>query len=200
MKLNKINLRIIQGQKKHRTNQGFLLIDVLVAILLTLLLTGISMGVVVMATAVKVRGDEISDATRWIQEDIEDIKIKANGIDAVDPNASTIQYKTPLSRCSPTGTGNGYANLLMNPASAIPAPSPAIKFLNGDLPAISASNTFTKTSSSGNRTYTLGRTSTINSVAPYNILEITYTVTRASGTEVSTSYTEIIPGASFYCK
>jgi type II secretory pathway pseudopilin PulG len=190
MKLNKINLRIIQGQRIHQTNQGFLLLDVLVAIFLTILLTGIAMGVVVMATAVKVRGDELSDATRWIQEDIEDIKIVANKLDAVDPNAATVQYST-LTRCTPTGTGDGYANLLMNP--------PSTTFLNGGT-TIAASNTFSKTSASGARIYSLVRTSTVKNVTPYNILEVTYNVTNASGTVVSTAYAEVIPGASFYCK
>lgn len=193
MKLNKINLRIIQGQKKHQTTQGFLLIEVMVAIVLTLLLTGIAMGVVVMATAVKVRGDELSDATRWIQEDIEDIKIVGNKLDAVDSNASPIQYNT-LTRCTSTGTSDGYANLLMTPPT-----TPVITFLNGGT-TISATDTFTKTSPSGSRTYSLVRTSVVKNVAPYNILAITYSVTKASGTIVSTAYTEVIPGASFYCK
>jgi type II secretory pathway pseudopilin PulG len=194
MKLNKIHLLMLQRKKKHQTAQGFLLIEVLVAILLTLVLTGIAMEVVVMATAVKVHGDELSDATQWIQEDIEDIKVKANGIDSVDPNITPIQYKTPLSRCSATGTGNGYANLLMTPPS-----TPAITFLNGGN-TIAASQTFTKTSSSGTRTYNLVRTATVSTAAPYNVLKLNYSVNKTSGTNISTFYAEVIPGASFYCK
>ncbi len=189
MKLNKIHLKIIQGQKNHQTAQGFLLIEVLVAIILTLVLTGISMGVVVMATAIKVRGDEISDATRWIQEDIEDIKVKANEIDAFDTTASPIEYRV-LTKCTNPTISNSYGSLLMSSSRA--------SSLNGAI--ITASDTYTKRSSAGSRTYDLVRTSAVKNAAPYNVLQITYTVNKSSGGEVSRSYAEIIPGASFYCK
>jgi hypothetical protein len=195
MNLNKIHLLMIQGKTKHYAAQGFILAEVLIAILLTLILTGISMGVVVMATAIKVRGDELSDATRWMQEDLEDIKIKANAIDAVDPNVSPIQYKKPLSKCNATGTTDGYGSLLMTPPA-----TPAITFLNGGSTIAAGPTSFTKTNSSGTRTYTLERTATVTAVAPYNVLKLNYTVKKASGTTISTSYAEVIPGASFYCK
>jgi type II secretory pathway pseudopilin PulG len=194
MKFNKIYLLMIQRKKKHQTTEGFLLIEVLVAIVLTLVLTGISMGVVVMATAIKVRGDELSDATRWIQEDIEDIKAKANEIDAV-VNTDPVQYTT-LTRCSPTGSSNGYADLLMTQARA----NSLNKSTTNTTGIINASDTFIKTSASGTRNYNLVRTATISTVAPYNTLELTYAVNKTSGTTISNSYAEIIPGASFYCK
>jgi type II secretory pathway pseudopilin PulG len=190
MNLNKIHFLMIQRKKKHHTAQGFILAEVLVAILLTLILTGISMGVVVMATAIKVRGDELSDATRWMQEDLEDIKIKANKIDAVDPNASTIQYTT-LTKCQTStftpSQSNGYGSLLLAQSS-----------LNGS--TISSTTAIVKLSSSRNRTYNLVRTATVKPAAPYNVLEIRYDVSKLSDTSVSTSYAEVIPGASFYCK
>lgn len=182
---------MMQRNIKHHTAQGFILAEVLIAILLTLILTGISMGVVVMATAVKVHGDELSDATRWIQEDIEDIKIKANGIDAVDANATPIQYtNTTLTKCQASDTSNGYGSLLMTQSRPTS--------LNGA--TIASSATFTKTSSSGTRTYNLVRTAVVPNTAPYNVLQISYSVNKTSGTVISNSYAEVIPGASFYCK
>jgi type II secretory pathway pseudopilin PulG len=198
MKQDKIHLLMMQRKIKHHTAQGFILAEVLIAILLTLILTGISMGVVVMATAIKVRGDELSDATRWMQEDLEDIKVKANGVDAVDPNATPITYST-LSKCQTStftpSQSNGYGSLLMTPPA-----TPAITFLNGGSTIAAGPSTFTKTSSSGTRTYNLVRTATVKNVAPYNVLQLNYSVTKNSGATVSTSYSEVIPGASFYCK
>ena len=186
---------MMQRNIKHHTVQGFILAEVLIAILLTLILTAISMGVVVMATAVKVHGDELSDATRWIQEDIEDIKIKANGIDAVDANATPIQYtNTTLTKCQTStftpSQSDGYGSLLMTQSRSTS--------LNGA--TIASSATFTKTSSSGTRTYNLVRTALVKNAAPYNVLQISYSVNKTSGTSLSTSYAEVIPGASFYCK
>jgi hypothetical protein len=190
MKLNKIHLLMIQGKTQHHAAQGFILAEVLVAILLTLILTFISMGVVVMATAIKVRGDELSDATRWIQEDLEDIKIKANEIDAVNPDVTPIQYTT-LTKCQTStftpSQSNGYGSLLLAQSS-----------LNGS--TISSTTPIAKSISSGTRTYSLVRTATVKAAAPYNVIEIRYEVNKPSGTNVSSAYAEVIPGASFYCK
>ncbi len=193
MNLNKIYLRIIQKKGTDKTAQGFMLVEVLVGIILTLILVQIAMQVVVMATAVKIHGDELTDATQWIQEDIEDIKKKANEIDAVDANVSPIAYTSPT-RCNVSSTSNGYANLLMTTSRATS--------LNGT--TIAASADFTKTSSSGTRTYKMRREAVISTVSPYNVLQLTYKVSQNSDTSftspILTSYSEVIPGASFSCK
>jgi type II secretory pathway pseudopilin PulG len=183
-----VYLLIVQKKTGRKTTEGFMLVEVLVGILLTLILTGIAMQVVVMATAVKVRGDEISDATIWIQQDLEDVRKKANLIDYVTSPVPGYTYVS--TRCVSPSSTTGYGAALRSETS-----------LYGGL--ISSTAPITKTSSSGTRSYDLIRTATVQPTSPYNVLQVNYGVYRASDTTRSspilTSYAEVIPGASFYC-
>lgn len=183
-----VYLLMIQKKTAYQTTKGFMLVEVLVGILLTLILTGIAMQVVVMATAVKVRGDEITDATIWIQQDLEDVRKKANLIDYVTTPVSGYTYVA--SRCKSPALDTGYGEALKSETS-----------LYGGL--IGSTTPVTKTSSLGNRSYELIRTATVENAAPYNVLKVNYSVYRASDTTHSspilTSDAEVIPGASFYC-
>ena len=174
------------------------MVEVIVAILLTLIFTAISMQAVVMGTAVKVHGDEITDATTWIQQDLEDITTQAN---AIDYTSSSSPYTFNATRCGTPGTpvtsASGYASVLNGLTSNI----------DGGL--ISSNASITKTNSSGARSYYLVRTTTIKNTSPYNILQINYQVYRNSdltspifvsrGIPIS-YYAEVIPGASFSCR
>jgi type II secretory pathway pseudopilin PulG len=184
MLLNKIYLQLIQSQTRHRNAQGFMLVEVLVGILLTLILTGIAMQVVVMATAVKVKGDEVTDATIWIQQDLEDVKRKANGLEYV---GST--YVPTL--CGTQTLADGYGAALKDLTSI-------------NTGTIGSTADIPKTSSSGTRLYNLVRTATVKSIAPYNVLTVSYSVYKDSDTThsspISTFYAEVIPSASFFCK
>ncbi len=167
------------------------MVEVVVAILLTLIFTAISMQAIVMGTAVKVRGDEIADATLWIQEDLEDITNKANtGIEYDSVNTKYLTNPASTKCVSPTQT-TGYASELSGLTS-----------INGGL--ISSTARINKTNSSGSksRTYNLVRTATVKDTAPYNVLLINYSVFRGttSTNPISTFYAEVIPGASFYCR
>jgi type II secretory pathway pseudopilin PulG len=188
MLLNKIHLKLLQEQAKHGTVQGFMLVEVLVGLLLTLILTGIAMQVVVMATAVKVRGDEVTDANSWIQADLEDIKRKAIALDYV--TAST-KYTPTL--CGTRTSTNGYGAALNDQPSN---GSTTIK--------ISSTADIAKSSTTGTRSYILKRTATVKDAAPFNVLKISYGVYRASDTSyaspILTAYADVIPSASFYCK
>lgn len=64
-------------QKLPQQEQGFTLVEVLVAILITTIFVAVSMQAMVLATVFKVRAQESAEATTWIQEDLEDVKYKA---------------------------------------------------------------------------------------------------------------------------
>jgi Tfp pilus assembly protein PilE len=187
----KIQLLMMQGKLKRQTAQGFTMVEVVVAILLTLIFTAISMQAIVMGTAVKVHGDEIADATLWIQEDLEDITNKANtGIEYDSANTKYLTNPASAKCVSPTAT-TGYASELSGLTS-----------INGGL--ISSTTRIDKTNSSGSksRTYNLVRTATVKNTAPYNVLLIDYSVFRGTTATnpISTFHAEVIPGASFYCR
>jgi Tfp pilus assembly protein PilE len=189
MFLTKIQLLIMQGKLKRQTAQGFTMVEVVVAILLTLIFTAISMQAIVMGTAVRVHGDEIADATLWIQEDLEDITNKANT--GIEYNGTKYTTNPTSARCASPTTTTGYASVLNGLTS-----------INGGL--ISSSTRIDKTNSSGSksRTYNLVRTATVKDTAPYNVLLIDYSVFRGttSTNPISTFHAEVIPGASFYCR
>lgn len=63
--------------KLIQQEQGFTLVEVLVSILITLLFVGVAMQAMVIAAVFKVRAQEFTEATTWIQEDMENIKYSA---------------------------------------------------------------------------------------------------------------------------
>jgi Tfp pilus assembly protein PilE len=191
----KIQLLMMQGKLKRSTAQGFTMVEVVVAILLTLIFTAISMQAIVMGTAVKVHGDEIADATLWIQEDLEDITNTANT--GIDYNGTTYTTNPASDQCNPgTDSTKGYAQVLRGKTS--------INTSTTGETTIGSTGRIAKTNSSGSRSrsYALVRTATVKNVAPYNVLQIDYQVFRDTATTnpISTFHAEVIPGASFYCR
>jgi type II secretory pathway pseudopilin PulG len=186
----KIQLLVMQGKLKRQTTQGFTMVEVVVAILLTLIFTAISMQAIVMGTAVRVHGDEIADATLWIQEDLEDITNQANT--GIEYNGTKYTTDPTSARCNPgTDPTKGYAEVLRGRTSI-------------NTGTIGSTARIDKTNSSGSksRTYNLVRTATVKNTAPYNVLLIDYNVFRGTtaANPISTFHAEVIPGASFYCR
>lgn len=64
-------------QKSLQQEQGFTLVEVLVAILITTLFVAVSMQAMVFAAVFKARAQESAEATNWIQEDLENVKYQA---------------------------------------------------------------------------------------------------------------------------
>lgn len=60
-----------------RQEQGFTLVEVLVAILITTLFVAAAMQAVVIAAVFKARARQYAETTVWIQEDVENVKRKA---------------------------------------------------------------------------------------------------------------------------
>jgi hypothetical protein len=202
----KIQLLMMQGKLKRQAAQGFTMVEVVVAILLTLIFTAISMQAIVMGTAVKVHGDEIADATLWIQEDLEDITNKANT--GIDYDGTKYTTNPTSNQCNPgsdpvTSPPKGYAEVLRGLTSI-------------NLGTIGSTGRITKNNSSGSRSrsYALVRTATVKPdpnpapISPavsnwrYNVLQIDYQVFRGAATTdpIATYHAEVIPGASFYCR
>lgn len=63
--------------KSLQKNQGFTLVEVLVAILITTLFISAAMQTMVIAAIFKIKAQEFTEATNWIQTDLEEVKYKA---------------------------------------------------------------------------------------------------------------------------
>jgi prepilin-type N-terminal cleavage/methylation domain-containing protein len=179
---------------RQTTEKGFTLVEVLVGILLILTFVGVSTQAFVLSTVFKVRGQELSEATTWMQEDLENIRFEASRL-AEDPV-----------RCQSTDAANGYADSLRDEIFARAGVSSPPVDANENSP-----RDVEKRSAIGDRPYTLRRVITPQSEAPYNVMEVRYAVYAAGevpgdvvDTEgpdaIATSYSEIIPNASFTCR
>jgi Tfp pilus assembly protein PilV len=180
--------------KCQQNVQGFSLIEVLVAALLTLALTGVAMQTIVAAAAVRVRAQESSEATNWMQSDFANIQPIANGEDmGYCPTGSTVtgcsgisnNYRTNEAKCNASSEASGYANDL--------------KTLLGAQTDLDAETT---KSNIGKRPYLVRRTTSVKNSAPYATLAVTYNVyrgTSATGTPMNTFYAEVIPGVALAC-
>ncbi len=79
-------------KKLQQKNQGFTLVEVLVAILITTLFVGVAMQSIVIAVIFKARAQESVKATTWIQEDLEGVKYKA----------TKLQHTSLIANAAPT--------------------------------------------------------------------------------------------------
>lgn len=166
-------------------SKGFTLVEVLVGLLVIVGFISIAMQAFVTATVFKVKGQELSEATTWIQEDLELIRYKANRLDYVvhtDPTQST--YNPDGSACQGTSATTGYADRLRDDMHGVDLDAPVV---------------INKASASGNRPYTLTRNVILPNTAPYNVLTLDYQVTSAEDTLILSRRTKVIPDASLAC-
>jgi prepilin-type N-terminal cleavage/methylation domain-containing protein len=161
--------------QKTRDGKGFTLVEVLIGILIIAAFSATAMQALVASTAMKIKSQELSESTNWMQEDLESVKFEANRLD-FDPIAK--QYNPNLDACKPSA---GYAQRLM-----------------GVLPPVMSP----KTSTIGNRSYEFTRDATLSPSAP-NILQLSYKIQRVSGGSTTgkpyTLHAEVIPDAAFAC-
>lgn len=159
-----------QHKQVHYQAQGFSLVEVLVGILLISAFLGTAMQAIVSATAFKVRAQELSEATVWIQEDQELVRYKAHNIPA------------NVAQCSALSPAQGYAQALKTEVDSLTPES------------------ISKTSALGQRNYVLTRTATPVAVQPYHVLSLDYVVTRQSdSTPIAQLHSEMIPDAFLSC-
>jgi prepilin-type N-terminal cleavage/methylation domain-containing protein len=94
--------------KLPKKEQGFTLVEVLVAILIATIFITVTMQMMVIATVFKVKAQENTEATNWIQGDLENVRYQADKLqfqqtklaaDAVPPSSpalvSPISINTP---------------------------------------------------------------------------------------------------------
>jgi prepilin-type N-terminal cleavage/methylation domain-containing protein len=163
---------------KWFTTQGFTLTEVLAGILLVAIFTSTALQAMVMSTAIKVKAQEASDATAWMQEDLEWIRSEASRLDK-DMGAD-------VTRCGARTAAQGYGEKLR----AVIDKEPPIH-----------QQSFTKRSPMGQRSYLLNRTVLVSSTAPFNTLAISYTVTPRDKPDeaIAQLYAEVVPEASLTC-
>lgn len=188
--MNSANLRtrfLQHYAKKIGISKGFSTVEVLVGILLTLIFLGVSMQAMVMATAIKIKAQQDSEATNWIQKDVEYIRGEANDLHKstdIDEETGAVKYTTETAKCSASTAATGYAKDLEDTITN-DNPSP-----------------LSYTSSIGKRSYRLTRSTSIEDSAPH-VLKITYKVfqgNETTGTSVATFYTESTPSVAFSCR
>jgi prepilin-type N-terminal cleavage/methylation domain-containing protein len=151
-------------------NRGFTLVEVLVGILVMAAFTGTAMQAIVSATAFKVKAEELSEATVWMQEDLELVRYQASKVAVV------------TDKCSASDLNSGYA-----------------KQLKDDIDSLSPASVL-KTSAIGKRPYTLTRTADPKTEPPYNVLALQYDVTRqGESVPIAQLYSEVIPDAFLSC-
>lgn len=216
--------------KLPQQNQGFTLVEVLVAILIASLFVTVAMEAMVLAAVFKARARQYTEATNWIQEDLENVKSQAalpsTILTSVNSNvlgvASTAIFEVGDQLKVGTDSTN-YVIQSITPGSSItltpilvstPLVNASVKliksrrcnattadtgfgnYLNNNLPALSKGGTYKILE----KDYTLTRTTTIRNVAPYDVLQLTYSVTpQGGGSPIATTNTEVIPDAAFQC-
>lgn len=176
--------------KLPQQEQGFTLVEVLVSILIATVFVATAMQAMVVAALFKARAQEYSEATTWIQEDLESLRFSAGQY------ADSARCTAPLN--GELGPNNGYADGFSDRLHNISQPNGT---RTGDADSAPDSDTTTpiKTGRAG-KTFTFRRVSTPRNTAPYTVLTLTYTVTPTSGGSfVASFYTEIIPDAAFQC-
>jgi type II secretory pathway pseudopilin PulG len=178
--------------KKTKTDQGFSLLEVLVASLIAFGFLVGSLQAMVLAVAIKVEAQKKQVANQLIQKDIEDIQRVAL---TLDQNGTS--YDVETSKCSASDYGDGYADALWDAYVA-----------DASYEATPTQSISIGTSSTGGdegEQVRLSRTLlTAGSTAPHKTLKISYEVKEWDGTNlvgdaIATDYIEIIPPAALEC-
>lgn len=169
-------MKLVSKLNYHH-NQGFTLVEVLVGLLVIVGFISTAMQALVTATVFKVKGQELSEATTWIQEDIERVRFEAKRLEiGGDPDAAV---------CAATANTLGYAARLQDK-------------INRDAPVDAD-----KLSAIGNRPYTLKRTpklpDEISNNFPYNVLSLEYEVVSADNIPIAIVNTKVVPDISLKC-
>lgn len=238
--------------KLPQQEQGFTLVEVLVAILITTLFVSIAMQAVVIAAVFKARARQFTEATNWIQKDLETVRQQtailgsttlsatptANSLlvssstgfqagnslqigtisnilytisNTYTPGSTTIPVTPPLTStqildahvgtpvsvvttgntnttlCYANAQDNGFGNLLSNNLPAVPSETS------------NSGNPNSGTKRIAGATYTLSRNPTVRNAAPFEVLQITYSVAKGTNPPIATLNTEVIPNAAFQC-
>lgn len=155
--------------KLPQHEQGFTLVEVLVAILITTVFVAVGMQAVVIAAVFKARAEQYSKATNWIQENLETVRFQAS------------IYPQDDAKCNPASPANGYAAGLVTAIGGSPLISP---------PQRLGGKNFTMT-----RTANYATSNDPNKVLELEY-EI---VPDGGGSAIASLHSEVIPNAAFTC-
>jgi hypothetical protein len=197
--MNKLILAL-SLRPKTAAGQGFTLVEVLVGVMLTLTFVGVSTQAFVVSTVFKVRGQELSEATTWMQQDAENIRFEASRLNMSAGVPEGVEHGV---RCAASEIKAGYADMLRDDI-LIKESQPATD--DDDSP-----RDLSRVSTIGDRPYVLRRVMSPAPTPPFNVLRVSYAVYAADEVPspetdtmdraaIATSYSEIIPNASFACE
>lgn len=156
---------------------GFSLVEVLVALMLTMIFISVTMQIFVSAAFLRSKADQYNQALNWIQEDYEKVFSQASQYEAEVLPASAL--------CAATTPANGLAANFL---------SDATRGLGG-----TTSNIGPRTL--GGKSFLLTRTGNYaSSNEPYKLLKLTYAVTPIDGgMTIANVNTEVVIHAGFKC-
>ncbi|MDJ0635019.1 MAG: type II secretion system protein [Xenococcaceae cyanobacterium MO_188.B29] len=177
--------------KKSKSDEGFTLLEVLVAMLIATFFVVGSMQALVLATALRVKAQEKQRANQLIQEDIEQIQFEAEDL-AIDHSlCSATSYDPDSNPANP----DSYAQELWDELPLVPSDKQLLD--------------------SQGKTYRLSRTLATDSsgvvISTAKVLKINFSVspldkngnieTDKNGNiiVITTDYTEVIPNAAIQC-
>ncbi len=183
LSIPRLHLAATRHPIHNNSESGFTLVEVLVSILMIAAFMTTALQALIAATALKVKAEEVSEATAWMQEDLENIRFEANRI-GLTP--STPPQYTP----NPTLCSNGYAQTLQTILSASPSE-------------------VQRTSSFGARQYILKR-SLVSQVETLQITHQVFRDTNGNGVldpnefddpqdAIRSLYSEVIPDVTYAC-
>jgi hypothetical protein len=161
--------------------------EVMVGILMTTTFVAVSMQGMVVATLLKAKALQISEATGWVYSDLEKSRFQATNNEL--PLQNTDRDLT--NRCQPAANqiDGGLAATLRDKiqGSSVIGSSPVVE-------------TWKETTSTG-KSFAVKRTITIVPDYPFNILGIQYEVASADnlGINLLNFYTEVMPDAALSC-
>jgi hypothetical protein len=178
---NKLPLhRILRAQLLRRSPSpllGFSLVEVLVAMMVTMIFVAIMLQMFVAAAFFRSKGVQHNQAFNWIQEDYELVFKRASEYEAEVEPASTF--------CAATTPANGLA----------------ANFVNDLTLGLGGTTVNLGPKTFGGQSFQLIRTGDYaNSANPYKLLKLTYTVTPTSGGEaIANINSEVVIYAGFKC-
>lgn len=187
--------------KLQQQEQGFTLVEVLVAILITVAFTAVALQVMVFAAVFKARARQYAEATMWIQEDLENSKAQTK------TNNLPFETGTGASRrcgADPSSDeNNGYAAALQLKLASLDN-TKSVTIDGKTFIALNSTTDEPNPQPIGGTQFWLLRNDTNSPTPPYNILEIKYAVVRddngsPSNSSVANLYTEMIPDAALQC-
>ena len=167
---------------------GFTLSEVLVAIILTTTFVAVAMQGMVVAMLLKAKALQVSEANRWVQTDIEQIRSQIA--------INKLPMGTQRVRCRPASADLGFADLIRD------------NLAGGNVTGITdySLTPLLATSQTG-KTFQIARTVSIPLTpenAEFKILGIQYKVTPTSGGNLEQPilhfYTEVMPDAALQCQ